>query len=167
MKIWITKSTPYDYMFAGADRMLVHFDKPHYHPSRYVCEIVGAVDPHEFGTRLWKSNSSISLKTLRKTQSPLFLKIWKDIVSTYIWDQEQISKGEIELRMEFKRTYTKGGGLDYPFSINNEKINKLKSSLYWYMDEKANKYAESIIEKEGQSWREWIGEYEIKELELL
>lgn len=153
MKIYVTKSTPWDYTFAGADRCKVWFSKPYLTQNMFSCPVFGLLNPQDFQYSRWDSDNGFSLKVLRKQQSELFLTIWKDIQATY-HDPEYnaISEGYDQARKDFNHLYKMPKYL-------NPNSTKLSRVIEAHTDLKKTIFCEKAVEK--VSWREWIGEYDI------
>tara|TARA_Y100000310_G_scaffold65049_1_gene60581 strand:- start:2768 stop:3280 length:513 start_codon:yes stop_codon:yes gene_type:complete len=164
MKIWVTKGTPVNYGVRGAENCHFWFNKPHFQNSIIYCPISGFLDDHKITQADWRDayhHSRVSLKFLQKTQNPLFFKIWSDICATY---QDGVTRENVlELSMAYENEWYKMAGCN-PFQASakgEEKVGRGYDALTHYKIDCSQRYAESKIEKTGQSWREWIAEYEI------
>jgi len=160
MKIWVTKNTPYHWVAGGADRSHFWFVKPHFKKSMVHCPLMGALNHSTIEPARWSSGydaAQVSLKYLRKTQNKLFLQIWDDICGTYRdgVNQDNVINLDTKYQLEW---YKLAGRRRYDTAMSNSLT---RDALDHYCEEEAAMYSECRLEKDGQSWREWIGEYEI------
>lgn len=153
MKIYVTKSHPHDYVFAGADRFQVWFTKPYFTRNMCICPVFGLLDQSEFQYARWEGDNGFFLKALRKTQSKLFFKIWNDVRETYINpDLGVVNDNYDKARGQFRE-------LNHLSKYLNPHSTKLSQALQFHIELKKTIFCEQAVEK--VSWREWVGEYDI------
>lgn len=165
MKLYITKPPPIQLILRGADSVSMWFDKPYFKPALSVCCVSGLLSPDErvppHWSPQWKSPAT-TLKHLQRTQNTLFIKIWDDIMATYVApDYDIIEKEYYASLRRLESTYYNTSRSDIDIFTNHKK-DYLRKALHASACESIEQEACRACEKEGMAWYEWIGEYEIE-----
>lgn len=154
MKIYITKPCPHDFCFAGADRCRIWFTKPVFTKPMTVCSMFGLMKPKDFRCPEWQGQEGFNLKVLRKLQTPLFMKIWEDIKSTYKDPNYSIIDDKYH---KASKVFTEKNHINTALGQHST---KLSEALHFHININREIFCEQAIESD--SWREWIGEYDIE-----
>jgi hypothetical protein len=162
MKVWVTKAQPMEFVFRGQDSLSIWFEEPSFYSASHMCPVFGE---HGISYASWQSNGArLPGVVIRKLKNQMSQDLWSALKFTYKGDQDQDLYAAITYYYDAGRSYGYRHQhlfLDYTTIVGKMTKQQRKEKERLIIDDNIAQYAESLVEKKGMSWREWIMEYEI------